>query len=141
LRAGAADRAAAGGIRTLSRQENSWRTIQHLDSHDWKIARSPRDPSVRTGLCLRYDAARHRAGPAWAHAVRKGVYGSKPRSRAVASPAISRRRVVALRAGFPEFALLAWIRAGTYIQTRRHACCVSCAGRSGAPATRDLKPQ
>ena len=45
LRARAPDRAAAGRIRALSRQENSRRTIQHLDSHHRQVARLSR-PSI-----------------------------------------------------------------------------------------------
>src|ERR1022692_3925580 len=93
---------------------------------------------MRAGLRLGYGTARHRAGAARAHTVREGIHGRQPRSCAVAAPAVPRRRVAALRAGFAQSARLAWLLARTYLQPRWHAGRLGGAGRPGAPAARPL---
>src|SRR5262245_17103995 len=57
----------------------------------------------------------------------------------MAAPPVSCRRLAALRAGFPEPARLARLRARTYIQTRRNAGRLGGPGRAGTPAARPLK--
>ena len=84
--------------------------FQRLDQDHRPAARRSGDPSMRAGLRLRHDAARHRAGAARPHAVRKGIHGRQPRSCAVAAPAVPRRRLAALCAGFAQSARLARLR-------------------------------
>ena len=78
------------------------RPLQCLDPRHRPAAGRSGDPSMRARLCLRHDAARHRAGAAWPHAVREGLHGGEPRPRAVAAPAVPRRRLAALFAGQPQ---------------------------------------
>ena len=61
LRARAADRTAAGGIRALSREEIRRCALQCLDPRHRPAAGRSRDPSLRAGLCQRHDPARLRA--------------------------------------------------------------------------------
>ncbi len=68
LRARAADRAAAGRIRPLPRQEDRGRPLQRLDPRHRPAAGRSGDPSLRAGLRLRHDAARYRAAAASAAA-------------------------------------------------------------------------
>ena len=48
------------------------RAVQRLDPRDRRAAGRPGDPSMRARLCLRHDAARHRAAAARPHRVRPG---------------------------------------------------------------------
>ena len=66
----------------------------------------------------------------------KEFMAREPRSCAVAAPAVPRRRLAALCAGFAQPARLARLRARTYIHPRRHAGRLGRAGRPGAPAAR-----
>ena len=78
------------------------RPLQHLDAHHRAAARRSGDPSLRAGLCLGHDAARHRAAAASAQRVRPRHHGREPRPCAVVSPAVPRRRMAALHPGQPE---------------------------------------
>src|SRR5664280_2929160 len=93
---------------------------------------------MRAGLRLGHGTARHRAGAARAHTVRKGIHGRQPRSCALVASAVPRRRVAALRAGLAQSARLARLLARTYFHPRRHAGRLGGAGRPGAPAARTL---
>ena len=79
----------------------------------------PDDPAIHQCV-LAYTsdmgAARHRAGAARPHVVRKGIHGRQPRSCALAAPSVPRRRLAAVCAGNAQPARLARLRPGTYIQ-------------------------
>jgi hypothetical protein len=68
------------------------------------------------------------------YAVRQAHDAGKPRPRDVVSPAVSRRRVVALRAGLTERTRRARAHARADLQAGRHAGGVRRAGRLGARA-------
>ena len=104
---------------------------------------------IRTAAKLPDDPALHMCALAYAsdfslldavdgalrpHAVRQAHDAGKPRSRDVVSPAVPRRRMAALRAGFAERARRPRPDPRPDLQARRHAGGVGGAGRLGAPA-------
>ena len=131
LRARAADRTAAGRFRPLRRQAAAGQPLQHLDAHHRAAAGRSGDPSLRAGLCVRHDAARHRAAAAPAQRLRPRHHGREPRPRAVVSPAVPRRRMAALRPGQPELARRPRLRPRPDLRRRRHP------GRLGRPGGPD----
>ena len=70
-----------------------------VDPPQGPAARRSRDPSRRAGLSLRHDPDRHRAGRARPLHHARPVSNRQPRPCRLVAPAVSRRRLVALRAG------------------------------------------
>src|SRR5262249_23065463 len=87
---------------------------------------------MRARLRLRHAAARFGADPAWAHRIRADADGREPRPRAVVSPAVSRRRLAALRTRQPQAFGVARLLPRSQLRPRRHAGGLRGAGEAAA---------
>ena len=88
--------------RALSGQEVRGRPFQRLDPRHRHAAGRTGDPSMRARLCVRHDAARRGPDPARPHRVREDHHGREPRSRALVSSPVPRRRMAAVCPGQPN---------------------------------------